>query len=293
MIAAMNPYQQAQDTKPQAHKGPLQAFSQSPLADYFHCFLNLQQPDPTVPLPTTPNFHTLIIEDKNKAINSIQDLKASNAQIIVYSNGSRIPEKNTAAAAWCNNNKHSFILQLGKESDYGIFEAEFAGLTLALCLAKHSFRITTQQVTLVIDNQSVFKDMSSKKTSSRALSYKIEALYIIKEIKRIAPHVKIVLQWCPGHEGIEGNKTADKLANSAAEKPLRQNYIHKPTFASFRLAIKRLVGKRKYEVLLTSRNKKNGIPSTPKTTSESCGGPEEQTFSIFDNIITIRTYSFL
>lgn len=187
-------YQQAKDTKPQAHKGPLHAFFQSNLAEYFHCFLDLQQPDPTVPLPATPNFNTLIIKDKEKAMKSIRDLQASDALIIVYSDGSRIPKKNTAAAAWCENNEHSFIHQLGKESEYGIFEAEFAGLILALRLAKHSFKITTQRVTLVLDNQSVIKDMSTKTKSSRALSHKIEALDVIKEIENIAPHIQIVLR---------------------------------------------------------------------------------------------------
>lgn len=127
---------------------------------------------------------------------------------------------------------------MGKESEYGIFEAEFAGLILALRLAKHSFQIGTQQVTLVLDNQSVIKDMSMKSTTSKALSYKIEAIEAIKEIETIAPHIKIILQWCPGHEGIEGNERADELANSAARKTLPPTYIDKPSFTTFRSAIK-------------------------------------------------------
>lgn len=156
-------YKQAKKTNPQAHKGAIHAFFQSPLSEYFEHFLDLQQPDPTVHLPFTPSFNTLVIQNKEKMIKSIKDLKASNTQIIVYSDGSRIQERNTAAAVWCENNEHSVITQLGKELEYGIFEAEFVGLMLALRLAKHSFQVTTQRVTLVLDNQCVVKDMSTKK----------------------------------------------------------------------------------------------------------------------------------
>lgn len=42
-------YKQAKNTNPQAHKGPIHAFFQSPLTDYFNQFSYLQQPDPTGP----------------------------------------------------------------------------------------------------------------------------------------------------------------------------------------------------------------------------------------------------
>lgn len=92
-------YEQARRTNPQAHKAPIHAFFQSPIAECFKHFLDPEQPDPTVPLPPTPRFHTLILQDKDKAMKLIKDLKASKTQIIVYSNGSRIQERNTAAAA--------------------------------------------------------------------------------------------------------------------------------------------------------------------------------------------------
>lgn len=169
------------------------------MAQQLHQFIDTQQQDSTIPLNPTPNFNTLIIQDKKKAIKSIQDLKASNLQVIVYSDGSRIQGKNTAASEWCDNNKHSSTIQPGKESDYGIFEAEFSGLILALRLAKHSFSLTTRRITLILNNQGVVKDMANKKTSSRALNKKLEAIKIINKIEEIASHVKIVLQWCPGH----------------------------------------------------------------------------------------------
>lgn len=118
-------YRHARGTQPQAHRSPLHSYFQSTTADYFSQFADIQQPDPSVPLPMTPNFKTLIIPDKEKAIRSIQCLKPSTTKVLVFSDGSRIEGKGTAAAAWCANNQHSSSCQLGQETDYGIFEAEF------------------------------------------------------------------------------------------------------------------------------------------------------------------------
>lgn len=112
------------------------------------------------------------------------------------------------------------------------------GFILALQLMKQSFQITTSTVTIILDNQGVVKDLANKKTSSRALTHKIMATEHIRKVWSTAPHVKIILRWCPGHKGIIGNETADKLANAAAKKLLPPSHTDKSTFASFRAAIK-------------------------------------------------------
>lgn len=116
---------------------------------------------------------------------------------------------------WCSNNQHSSSHQLGREAEYGIFKAEFVGLIHALKLAKHSILHSTRQVTIVLHNQGVVRDMSHKKTLLSALTHKTMAVDIINSIEAIAPHINIAL-----HEGVEGNKRADQLATSAAKKPL-------------------------------------------------------------------------
>lgn len=132
-------------------------------------------------------------------------LKPGTSQVIVYSDGSRIEQKNTPAAAWCKKTKQFSTHQLGKEEEYGIFEAECVGFILALRFEKYSITITTRQITITLDNQGVVKDMSTKKTVSQALTHKIKATKIINEIEGLAPRVRITLQWCPGHAGIPGN----------------------------------------------------------------------------------------
>lgn len=162
----------------------------------------------------------LIIAEKDKAIRPIEVLRPSAAQVIVYSDGSRIEDKGTAAAAWCENSQHYLQKQLGQSTEYGIFEAEFVGFIQALTLAKNSFELTARQLTIILDNQGFVKDMSTKQTSSRALPHKLHATKIIKEIKEQRPRLKITLRWCPGHKGVPGNEKADALATSAANRPL-------------------------------------------------------------------------
>lgn len=188
-----------------AHYTPTSSLIWLTFLDPLHAYNNQIQ---VYPLPPTPNFGTLIIPGKTKVIKSIKVPVSSEIQVIVYLNGSRIEEKNTAAAAWFTNNKHFVTHQLGKGVKYGIFEAKFVGLVQALKLAKRSHRAKTRQITIVLDNQGVVRDMSTKKATSRALTYKIEATTIITKIKRMAPHTNITLRWCPGHQGLKGNKEA-------------------------------------------------------------------------------------
>lgn len=191
-----------------------------------------------MPLPMTQNFNTLIISDKDKAIRAAEVPRPGPTHVIAYSDGSRIEKKNTAAAAWCVNTKHSSSHQLGKEVEYGIFEAKYVGLVIALRLIKYSITATTRQATIILENQGVVKDMSTKKTSFQVLTHKTEATKLIKDIDDMAPRVKLALRWCPGHAGIQGNEEADRLATTAAKKPLPKNHTDRPTFASFQAAIK-------------------------------------------------------
>lgn len=61
---------------------------------------------------------------------------------------------------------------------------------------------------------------------------------MIKETETHAARTKVTLCWCPGHKGVEGNEQADKLATTAAKKPLPQKHANKPMFARFRAAVK-------------------------------------------------------
>lgn len=112
------------------------------------------------------------------------------------------------------------------------------GLNPALQLAKFSLKFSTHQITIVLDNQGVVQDMSNKKTSSRALSQKIQATETVTQVAKLAPQAKISLCWCPGNQGVTGNVQAEKLVNNAAKATLPTSKTDKPSLSSFRAAIK-------------------------------------------------------
>lgn len=257
-------YQHARKTTPTTHKGPLPAYFQSPLATAFKAFAGIQQPDSTIPLQPTPNFSTLIMPDKDKALKSIEALRPSDLHTIIYSEGSRVEGKNTASAAWCENNQHNSTHKLGRAHDYGILEAEYIGFILSLKIIKYSCQRQTRHMTIVLDNQGVFKDMGTKKTSSRDLEHKLEAIQLINDVESIAPHVKITLRWCPGRKGIPGNEKEDSLANKAAKKPLPSSHADKPTYASFCAAIKTWSERSAIESYTTHDIKRLGHGPHPK-----------------------------
>lgn len=80
-------YAHARRTIPQAHKGPLHAYFQLTQADTFRRFVDFQQPEPATPLSSTPNFTTLIIKYKNRAIRVAEVLRPGESHTIVYSDG--------------------------------------------------------------------------------------------------------------------------------------------------------------------------------------------------------------
>lgn len=67
-----------------AHKGPINGYFQSPIADVFKFFSEIEKPDLEIPLPQTNNFRVLIIPNKERAINWTKILKESGSRLIVY-----------------------------------------------------------------------------------------------------------------------------------------------------------------------------------------------------------------
>lgn len=80
-------------TSPKCHKAPFN----------FAPFLEQAQLNPTCEMPSAPNFSTVIQQDKDIAIKGAKQLTPTPGHVVIFANGSRIPNKNTAAAAWCGN----------------------------------------------------------------------------------------------------------------------------------------------------------------------------------------------
>lgn len=237
-------FDKAKRNHPKAHLDPFDSFYRHELAQTFAEYLDQSPIDPTNPLPVPNNLDFIIQENKKTAIAGTKILLPSPEHLTIFSNGSRIPGKNTAAAAWCANSRHQHVKAIGLERLHGIFEAEYSSLIMGLRLAQRSMNVTTRRMSLILDNQGVVKDMKNfKATKSSAIKLKNTALLIARSVALSHPQVRIAICWCPSHKGIKGNKIVDKLARKTAEKNLPQAHKSTPDLSAFKAAINKWVNK--------------------------------------------------
>lgn len=183
----------------------------------------------------------MIRADEERAKSEAKHLRTSNHHLIIYTDGSRLPKDNTAAAAWSQRSKKSMNEGLGPARSHGIYKAEYRGLHLGLTLALREASALTRIVTIILNNQSVIKDMRSLTHSLTSLLDKQRAYTILMYIERAYPGARVMIRWCPGHEGIKGNKIVDKLAKATAKRNLSDTTRQPPGIAAFQAAIKEWV----------------------------------------------------
>lgn len=130
---------------------------------------------------------------------------------------------------------------LGPARSYGIYEAEYRGLQLGLSLALREASVLTRIVTIILDNQSVIKDLKSHKQTLTSLLDKQRTYTVLMYLERAFPGLRVIICWCPGHAGVRGNEIVDKLAQSTAKKSLSDTSRRPPGIAAFQGAIKEWV----------------------------------------------------
>lgn len=127
--------QQAQSSTPRSHRNLFHSFFLHPLHNKFKEFITQLPVDPASTLTRPGNLSTIIQLNKNVAKSNAAQLKPSTQHLLIFSDGSRIPGKSMAEAAWCTNNRTSRSEHLGPASAHGIYQAEYRGVQLGLAMA--------------------------------------------------------------------------------------------------------------------------------------------------------------
>ena len=99
---------------------------------------------------------------------------------------------------------------LGNKAKHNTYEAEAAGVLLALWLIRNTIETIGKTVSLYIDNQAIIMALSSKGHSS--------GQHLVRSIITAAMGMpcSVTFRWISSHSEVKGNEAADKIAKAAA-----------------------------------------------------------------------------
>jgi hypothetical protein len=143
---------------------------------------------------------------------------AETSRVQLFSDGSLIDGKVGAAAVLMVDGvvRREKGLRLGSERRYGVYEAEGIGEVLAIeCLMEECEEDICGIVPLGIDNTSALRATTDAKTGVGRYIWDYFHKKL-REAKTTHPHLKLRLDWTPGHVEIPGNEAADEAAKRAA-----------------------------------------------------------------------------
>ena len=187
-----------------------------------------RNPEQTGKLP----FNIIIPESRE---DSAREVDEAIKDIQVFTDGLALDGKVGAAVILTRSGKppRSLHLHLRPESEHTVHEAELVGILLGLHLISKEKHGSTSCM-LGVDNQAAIRAFHS---DLRKPGHHI-AREIILLANRVQKHRRkvaysLTICWTAGHEGIAGNKAADKEAKKAAEgktseKHLLPPYLRKP-----------------------------------------------------------------
>ncbi|KAJ3473815.1 hypothetical protein NLI96_g12812 [Meripilus lineatus] len=220
----------------------------------------------------------VILPGKEQAIEEIAQLEEES---VLYSDRSAYEGGMGAAAVLEREGRVTKRLRahLGKVEEHTVYEAELAGIILALWISR-STTMDTETILICLDNQAALKALIN--VQPQAGHYLIDEIYDqVEQLKRQQPSLEIIFQWVPGHMGVAGNESSDGEAKRAAKKEVsrRRNL---PTL--FRKALPTLSSASKQQINKTAREDAirrhvNSVEKLPEVNSAPHESPNEHTHS--------------
>jgi ribonuclease HI len=169
--------------------------------------------------PAKPKTLPYIVRIPPDKESSVREARRVADEIQVFSDGSITDNKVGAAAILTRPGKAHRTLHyhLGKSSEYTIYDAELAGMSMGMHLIKTE-KAARRKTTLGVDNQAAIVAVQDElSTPSHPLAKDI--LQTAKQIKkdRGTKNYALTIRWTAGHVGIAGNELVDREAKKAAK----------------------------------------------------------------------------
>jgi ribonuclease HI len=161
-----------------------------------------------------PNLTSHIATTKEEATEQFSNLPGCPATQHLYSDGSKT-EHGIGAGVIDPQCSCQLSLCLGDASQATVFEAELAGIQLALQLAA-TLPTTVTQVTIHLDNQHAILACMGRPTTQPAQHHILMIHSTLHTLQSSHPQTRFHLNWIPSHTGITGNEATDKIAKVAA-----------------------------------------------------------------------------
>ncbi|MBW0556698.1 hypothetical protein O181_096413 [Austropuccinia psidii MF-1] len=230
MMIAETPYPLRKEihSKPKTHPSPLNILIEKRALLQQHStraetLLSFPVPLWTEQLTSILNLHQKKTQAKVKIPEQItEELKAGT--LVLFANGSLIPDKGGGAAAILTNTSKKIITYVGRDSIVTNFKTEM--MALSLCQELLSNYINDYgfppAVAIFSNSQTALKSLTlpKKKSPGQYLTAKI-----FSKFKTWSPCISINLYWFPGHIGIQQNEEVNKLAKEAARSTTPSHYM--------------------------------------------------------------------
>jgi ribonuclease HI len=163
---------------------------------------------------------------------AIMDVFTDHAQVQVFADGTSRKEGVATAAVLTVNGRRKLLsgVRLADKGKVSILDAELAGLLLATHLILSVPEV--ESATIFTDSQLAIRSLDGEELGASASLVRAVAR-AMKRVQARDRGTRATVQWCPGHQGIPGQETADREATLVAKgktfdqatiPPLLQNY---------------------------------------------------------------------